>query len=153
MGFGAVAARRDGVCNVWLPGDAALNRLFLDDYKESETSCRAAIQLELYFNKNLKQFDITIDFNSFTKFGHQVLSQTANIPFGKVITYKKLALQIDLPNASRAVGRALATNPIPIILPCHRVISSSGAVGGYSGSGGIEMKKYLLLLEGYISVY
>ncbi len=150
--MGAVATTPNGISNVWLPGDPHLKTLFSDQFKNSERASHAARQLELYFNRALKSFDIIVDFTTMTIFRQQVLSQLAKVPYGKVITYHQLALQIGSPNASRAVGGAVAANPIPIILPCHRVISSSGAVGGYSGAGGVEMKKYLLSLEGYMDI-
>jgi methylated-DNA-[protein]-cysteine S-methyltransferase len=70
------------------------------------------------------------------------------IPYGRVVSYGCLAQQAGYPGASRAVGGAMAANPIPIIVPCHRVVAASGALTGYSGPGGIVMKKNLLSLEG-----
>ena len=81
----------------------------------------------------------------FTSFQLQVFEEIKKIPRGQVITYKELAKRIGRPNAYRAVANANARNPLPIIIPCHRVVRSSGEIGGYKG--GVINKKYLLSLE------
>jgi methylated-DNA-[protein]-cysteine S-methyltransferase len=78
-----------------------------------------------------------------------VLKQTSRIPYGEVSTYGAIAKRIGHPTAARAVGRALGSNPIPIVIPCHRVIGASGALTGYAG--GIERKVRLLELEGVLA--
>ena len=83
-----------------------------------------------------------------TNFQIKVWKEIKKIPKGKVKTYKELAIAIAKPNASRAVANACGKNPYPIQIPCHRVIRSDGRIGGYSGRGGIKMKKYLLKKEG-----
>jgi methylated-DNA-[protein]-cysteine S-methyltransferase len=83
-----------------------------------------------------------------TNFQIKVWKEIAKIPKGKVKTYKELAKAIAKPNASRAVANACGKNPYPIKIPCHRVIRSDGKIGGYSGRGGIKMKKNLLKKEG-----
>ncbi|HJM08962.1 MAG: MGMT family protein [Gammaproteobacteria bacterium] len=85
-----------------------------------------------------------------TEFQKEVWSTIDKIPHGKTITYKELAISIGRPNAYRAVANACGKNPNPVSTPCHRVVSSSGKIGGYSGSGGIEKKKALLKKEGVI---
>ncbi|HJL80187.1 MAG TPA: MGMT family protein [Gammaproteobacteria bacterium] len=85
-----------------------------------------------------------------TEFQKKVWSTIDKIPHGKTITYKELAISIGRPNAYRAVANACGKNPNPVSTPCHRVVSSSGKIGGYSGSGGIEKKKALLKKEGVI---
>ncbi|MFA6036155.1 MAG: MGMT family protein [Candidatus Micrarchaeia archaeon] len=82
-----------------------------------------------------------------TDFERAVLRETAKIPKGKTRTYAEIARAIGMPNAARAVGNALAKNPLPVEIPCHRVVASSG-LGGYSGKGGIAGKRRLLLAEG-----
>jgi methylated-DNA-[protein]-cysteine S-methyltransferase len=69
------------------------------------------------------------------------------IPHGRIVTYGEIARRIGKPKAARAVGQALGRNPVPIVIPCHRVISSDGSLGGYSGGGGLETKTKLLELE------
>ena len=79
-------------------------------------------------------------------FGRDVLAATARIPYGEVITYREVASGAQRPLAARAAGNALATNPIPIVVPCHRVVHSGGGLGGYTG--GLHRKRFLLRLEG-----
>ncbi len=83
-----------------------------------------------------------------TPFQQKVWREIAKIPKGKVITYKELARRVGKPKAVRAVANAVGANPIPIKIPCHRVIRSDGSLGGYSGKGGIKTKRKLLLSEG-----
>ena len=96
--------------------------------------------------RKLKKFDIpyTLEGSDFSK---KVLARIEKIPYGKTKSYKEIANLVKRPSAWRAVGRASGANPIPIVIPCHRVIKSSGDLGGYSGSGGILFKSYLQLLE------
>ena len=82
-----------------------------------------------------------------TAFQKKVWSALLKIPKGKTLTYKQLAKNIDNPKAVRAVGNAVGKNPLPIIIPCHRVIKSDGSLGGYSGKGGVKTKKMLLKKE------
>jgi methylated-DNA-[protein]-cysteine S-methyltransferase len=77
-----------------------------------------------------------------------VLRATARIPFGAVSSYREVAAEAGSPNAYRAAGNALGSNPIPIVVPCHRVLHSGGGLGGYTG--GLERKEYLLRLEGVL---
>ena len=86
------------------------------------------------------------DLEHCSKFQQKVLRAVSAIPRGKVSTYQRIAKQIGQPKAARAVARALANNPFPLIIPCHRVICSDGALGGYQG--GLKMKRALLEKEG-----
>jgi O-6-methylguanine DNA methyltransferase len=72
------------------------------------------------------------------------------IPYGEVLTYADIAAQIGHPHASRAVGRANATNPMPLVIPCHRVIGRDGKLHGYGGRGGLQTKEWLLRMEGAV---
>lgn len=103
-------------------------------------------QIQAYFNGKLQQFDIPT-FQETNLFSEKVFSAIEKIPYGKTLTYKQIAEKIKFPKASRAVGRSTGSNRIPIIIPCHRVIGSSGGLVGYSGGGGLLFKSYLLLLE------
>ena len=85
-----------------------------------------------------------------TSFQLQVLHLTYHIPYGQTSTYKDIAIQVGKPNAARAVGRVEATNPIPLVIPCHRVLGSDGSLHGYGGPGGIKLKAWLLQLEGAV---
>ena len=147
MGSGAVAATDLGICQVWLPGDD-LSAIDGAASGGSELVRKAVKQLERYFQGVLQQFDLPVDISKFTPFQQQVLLQTAQIPYGSVTTYGAIAKNVGSPRAARAVGGVMASNPIPVIIPCHRVIASNGALTGFSGAGGILMKENLLSLEG-----
>jgi methylated-DNA-[protein]-cysteine S-methyltransferase len=105
-------------------------------------------QLVAYFNKELEEFDVTIDWSALTPFQELALRAVHNIPYGRLSTYGDIALEIGRPKAVRAVGRANATNPMPIIIPCHRVLGADGKLHGYGAPGGLETKAWLLRLEG-----
>ncbi len=104
-------------------------------------------QLGDYFSGSLKEFHHPFLFLSGTDFEKKVWLALGGIPYGETRTYKWLAEEVENPKASRAVGQALSRNPIPIVVPCHRVIESDGSLGGYSG--GIEIKRRLLDMEYY----
>jgi methylated-DNA-[protein]-cysteine S-methyltransferase len=103
-------------------------------------------ELEEYFSGGRRRFDTPLDWRLVHGFGRRVLEATAQVPFGSVTTYKRVATEAGSPRASRAAGNALGANPIPIIVPCHRVLHSTGGLGGYTG--GLERKRLLLGIEG-----
>jgi methylated-DNA-[protein]-cysteine S-methyltransferase len=103
-------------------------------------------ELDEYFEGRRHHFDLPIDWALVSPFGRRVLKATAAIPFGQVSTYGAVAAKAGNPKASRAAGRALNTNPIPIVVPCHRVIGASGKLIGYAG--GLDRKVTLLGIEG-----
>jgi len=105
-------------------------------------------QLEEYFAGERKTFDVPLKLNG-TEFQMQVWNELKKIPYGTVVTYKYIAEKLGNKSAVRGVGQANGANPIPIFIPCHRVINTGGKLGGYSG-GGPEVKKRLLELEGYL---
>jgi methylated-DNA-[protein]-cysteine S-methyltransferase len=107
---------------------------------------RAARELEEYFGGERASFDIPLDWGAMPPFQRAVLEATASVPFGHVETYAGIARRIGKPKATRAVGNALGRNPIPVIVPCHRVLRTGGALGGYGG--GLPVKEFLLRLEG-----
>lgn len=104
----------------------------------------AAQQLEEYFHGLRRDFTIPLKANG-TQFQQQVWQSLTHIPYGTTHTYKELAETIGKPKASRAVGSACNRNPLPIVIPCHRVIGSSGSLTGYAG--GLELKAMLLKME------
>jgi O-6-methylguanine DNA methyltransferase len=106
---------------------------------------KAVKLLQDYFSGGRVAFDLPLDLRYYTPFQQAVWRAAAEIPYGETRSYAWIAKRIRNPRAVRAVGQALGANPIPIIIPCHRVISSSGAMGGYTG--GISLKKILLKLE------
>lgn len=121
---------------------------FLTDTKDLPILDQTIEQLQAYFQGTGKAFDITIDWQRFTPFQEAVLQQTLAIPYGQVKTYAQIACAIGKPHAARAVGQVEAHNPIPIIIPCHRVIGSDRSLHGYGAPGGLLTKARLLELEG-----
>jgi methylated-DNA-[protein]-cysteine S-methyltransferase len=105
-------------------------------------------ELEEYFERRRRTFDVPVDYSLVRGFGATTLRAAAKIPYGSVRTYGDLAAQVGSPRAARAIGNALGANPIPVVVPCHRVLPAGGAVGGYGG--GPERKKRLLQLEGFL---
>lgn len=106
---------------------------------------RAARQLEEYFKGARRDFDVSLAPVDATDFQHDVWDALKEIPYGEVRTYGDVAVSVDRPLASRAVGNANHANPWPVVVPCHRVVSSTG-IGGYGGGYGV--KRFLLDLEG-----
>ena len=104
-------------------------------------------ELEEYFAGRRRHFDVPVDWRLTRGFARRVLQATSKIPFGATATYKQMATQAGSPRASRAAGNALGSNPIPIVVPCHRIVHSGGGLGGYTG--GVEKKRVLLGVEGY----
>jgi methylated-DNA-[protein]-cysteine S-methyltransferase len=102
-------------------------------------------QLDDYFESRRTTFDLPIDWTLVRGFNQGVLKATAEIPFGETASYGDVAAAAGSPRAARAAGNALAGNPIPIVVPCHRVIHADGGIGGYTG--GLENKRFLLRLE------
>jgi methylated-DNA-[protein]-cysteine S-methyltransferase len=103
-------------------------------------------QLEEYFDKRRTEFDLPIDLQLSAEFSVRVLKELALVPYGEVTTYGALAARADRPRAARAVGTVMNRNPIPIVLPCHRVVGANGSLTGYGG--GLDRKELLLRLEG-----
>jgi methylated-DNA-[protein]-cysteine S-methyltransferase len=103
-------------------------------------------ELDQYFAGDREQFEVRLDWRLVRGFGRRVLEATSRIPFGSVSTYKQVAIEAGSPRGSRAAGNALGANPIPIIVPCHRILHSTGGLGGYTG--GLERKRTLLAIEG-----
>ncbi len=113
-----------------------------------ERVTRVARQLREYLAGRRTRFDLPVDLSRMTTFQRQVLAAATRIPRGQVSTYAEIARRIGRPKAARAVGQALGSNPVPIVIPCHRVLGSDGSLHGYSGGGGIRTKAALLQLEG-----
>ncbi len=103
-------------------------------------------ELDEYFEGKRHDFTVPADLTYIRGFGRRVLEETAGIPFGVLATYREVASRAGSPRASRAAGNALAANPVPIVVPCHRVVHSGGGLGGYTG--GLDRKITLLRLEG-----
>ena len=106
---------------------------------------KSSNQIHEYFDLSRKEFSLDIDIQ-LSSYYRKVLKKVENIPYGKTASYKLIAIETGNPKASRAVGNANANNPLPIIIPCHRVIANDGRIGGYGG--GLKTKRFLLELEG-----
>jgi methylated-DNA-[protein]-cysteine S-methyltransferase len=141
---------------IYLPNPKAeLKKRIVKDYREVNKIPRkipGGIDdriAKLYFGKK-ENIDLSLlNLSKLTDFSARVLKQTCKIPRGKVATYSGLAAKLGKSHAARAVGTALANNPFPIIIPCHRVVRADGSLGGFGG--GLKMKKELLLKEGIIT--
>ena len=107
-------------------------------------------QLDAYFEGDLQRFDLPLDRRLMSRFVRSVLDRTERVGFGQVATYGQIARDLGRPSAARAVGAALGTNPIPIVVPCHRIVGANGRLTGYAG--GLERKEFLLRLEGSLAV-
>jgi methylated-DNA-[protein]-cysteine S-methyltransferase len=106
-------------------------------------------QLRAYFDGNLRDFDLPLDMQG-TVFQKRVWDELQRIPYGETRSYMQVAVSVGSPQAVRAVGAANGANPVPIVVPCHRVIGSSGKLTGYGG--GLPLKKRLLELEGTLAM-
>jgi methylated-DNA-[protein]-cysteine S-methyltransferase len=106
-------------------------------------------ELEEYFTGRRRHFELALDWSLIGRFGRRVLRVTSEIPYGGVLSYAEVAAEAGSPRGYRAAGNALGSNPIPIIIPCHRVLASGGGLGGYGG--GLQRKRWLLELEGALT--
>jgi methylated-DNA-[protein]-cysteine S-methyltransferase len=106
---------------------------------------RVRRELEEYFEGRRHTFDLPLDLRGRSGFSREILDRLARVPYGEVTTYKSLAVEAGNPRAARAVGTIMNRNPIPIVLPCHRVVGSNGSLVGYGG--GLDRKRLLLDLE------
>jgi len=117
---------------------------------DPERVALALQQLDEYLRGERKAFHLPIDWSLLRPFQIQVLQIIFNIPYGQTRTYGEIAYEIGNPRAARAVGRANATNPMPLVIPCHRVIGSDGKLTGYGGGEGLPTKEWLLKMEGAV---
>ncbi len=157
LGVGHVAATSRGIVSVGLPNrdtDEFLGKLAAEiSPRVMEAPARldeARRELEQYFAGDRRRFDLRLDWQLVPAgFYGKVLHATARLPFGVTSTYGEIAERAGNPRAFRAAGTALGINPIPIVVPCHRVLRAGGVLGDYGG--GPEMKEFLLRLEGAIA--
>lgn len=109
----------------------------------------AEAQLDAYFAGDLRSFELPLDWSLSRGFNRQVLHElAARVPYGTVVGYQFLADRVGEPGAAQAVGRAMGSNPLPIVVACHRVVESGGGLGGFGG--GLETKRRLLAIEGVL---
>ncbi|MFI0978921.1 methylated-DNA--[protein]-cysteine S-methyltransferase [Streptomyces sp. NPDC021093] len=106
-------------------------------------------QFAAYFAGTLRKFDLPLDWSLISGFNRQVLRELNDgVPYGAVVGYGDLAARVGQPGAAQAVGAAMGANPLPVVVPCHRVVESDGGLGGFGG--GLETKRVLLALEGVL---
>ncbi len=155
LGFGGVVASDTGLLEVFLPFggssraemEAEIVALYPGAASDNQVTRSAAHTLRRYFAGERVIFDLPLDGSAFTPFEAAVYHVVMSIPAGMVRSYGDIARQIEKPRAARGVGRAMARNPLPIVIPCHRVVGAAGALTGYSAAGGILSKKWLLDME------
>jgi methylated-DNA-[protein]-cysteine S-methyltransferase len=155
FGYLLVAVTRRGLVRLSYPGPGADRRL---DELSQAVSPRVIEfapatddvrrELDEYFEGRRERFDVPVDLSSVRGFRGRVLRATAAIPFGSLRTYRDVAARAGNPAATRAAGNALGSNPVPIVVPCHRVVRTGGGLGGYTG--GLDRKRTLLSLEGVL---
>ena len=154
FGWCGIIYGNNGIKKVYLPGikKEILKNTILTankDITENITKIEALMNdICKYFDGKKVQLDFPVDLNTITEFQKKVYKKTMQIPIGKVKTYKWITEAVGIPGGARAVGNALSKNPIPLILPCHRVVGCNGNIGGFSGPGGTSQKKKMLQLEG-----
>jgi methylated-DNA-[protein]-cysteine S-methyltransferase len=145
-----VAVTERGLCRIAYRPDEAVDELAVDFgvrvLRIPRRVDRIRRELDEYFAGRRREFDLETDLSPVPAFQRQVLRELARVPFGRVTTYGALAAKVGKPQAARAVGGAMNRNPVPIVLPCHRVIGSNGRLVGYAG--GLDRKEALLRLEG-----
>ncbi|MFF3637755.1 methylated-DNA--[protein]-cysteine S-methyltransferase [Streptomyces sp. NPDC002250] len=155
-----LAATREGLVNVVFHAsdrvrERALERLTARMGAEPVEDPRSPLlheairQLEAYFAGRRHDFDLPLDWSLISGFNRQVLRELAgSVPYGTVVGYGDLAGRVGQPGGAQAVGAAMGANPLPVVVPCHRVVESGGGIGGFGG--GLETKRKLLALEGVL---
>jgi len=151
-GIGVVIASDQGITGVELPDVSRSDTGSQQEqhaFKPSEMSTHTALLLQKYFQGERTDFnDIPVDIPALPLFRQKVLNMIRKLAFGEICSYRQVAELCCSPRAARAVGGALASNPIPVIIPCHRVVATNGRLTGFSAPGGVNAKKVLLRLEG-----
>ncbi|MER6627039.1 methylated-DNA--[protein]-cysteine S-methyltransferase [Streptomyces sp. NPDC000987] len=155
-----LAATREGLVNVVFHATDAVRHRALGrlasrlggepvEAPGSPLLAEAIRQVEAYFAGERRAFELPLDWSLISGFNRQVLRElAAGVPFGQVVGYGDLARRVGQPGASQAVGAAMGSNPLPVVVPCHRVVESDGGIGGFGG--GLEAKRKLLALEGVL---
>ncbi|MFJ2630470.1 methylated-DNA--[protein]-cysteine S-methyltransferase [Streptomyces sp. NPDC087422] len=153
-----LAATDEGLVNVGFRADEAAvrravasmgRRLGGEPVEDAARLAPVTEQMEAYFAGELKEFSLALDWSLITGFNRRVLRElAAGVPYGTVVGYQDLADRVGERGAARAVGTAMGANPIPLVVPCHRVVESDGGIGGFGG--GLEIKRTLLALEGVL---
>lgn len=148
-----IAKSNSGVCRIGLPGQSEesllmwLRQHFSEENPARSRNALSSVVRELrdYLSGKRREFSFDLDLRT-SPFRKRVLEEVQAIPYGQTVSYKQIAERMGEPGAVRAVGGANANNPLPIVIPCHRVIAHDGTLGGYGA--GLNLKAYLLQLEG-----
>jgi methylated-DNA-[protein]-cysteine S-methyltransferase len=156
IGWGGVVASDAGLMEIILPFGKRTRAELMEEIhsrlpfavESGGSADKAALLLSAYFNGERVTFDLQLDMTRFTPFQQKVYASVIDIPYGVIRSYGEVAISIGRPAAARSVGAAMAANPLPVIIPCHRVVGTSGSLCGYSAAGGIDSKKWLLRMEG-----
>ncbi|MFR9798655.1 methylated-DNA--[protein]-cysteine S-methyltransferase [Streptomyces sp. MS06] len=155
-----LAATREGLVHVAFHATAPVREKALRGLAErlggepaeapdSPLLAEAIRQVREYFDGRRRDFDLSLDWSLISGFNRQVLRELASgVPFGTVVGYGDLARRVGQPRAAQAVGLAMGANPLPLVVPCHRVVESDGGIGGFGG--GLDTKRQLLALEGVL---
>ncbi|MFJ7333915.1 methylated-DNA--[protein]-cysteine S-methyltransferase [Streptomyces sp. NPDC101110] len=155
-----LAASRDGLVNVVFHATDAVRERAVErlasrlgsepvEAPGSPLLAEAIRQVEAYLGGERRDFDLPLDWSLISGFNREVLRELASgVPYGTVVGYGDLAGRVGQPGAAQAVGMAMGSNPLPVVVPCHRVVESDGGIGGFGG--GLETKRRLLALEGVL---
>lgn len=150
-GFIGIAGSSQGICRTTLPVDSLQDALQIVNpenvFNEGNTAIFTGLiaDIKKYFRGEPVDFSVLMDFSEVSEFQRAVYQAAVTIPYGETRSYSWIAGKIGNPQAARAVGQALGRNPLPILVPCHRVLQASGSLGGFAG--GITQKDFLLKLE------
>lgn len=148
-----------GLQRVYLPERSAatirddIRRRFPDATENASLMPQFVIDLTRYFSGEAVKFTVPIDWTGHSSFDADVWKACFELDYGQVTTYGELARKIRRPGAARAVGASMSRNPMPIVIPCHRVLRGDGSLGGYSGAEGVPFKKRLLQMEAAAAVH
>jgi methylated-DNA-[protein]-cysteine S-methyltransferase len=135
----------DGLSGVWFDGPVPMRPGPTPTAAARRHLERTIDELTAYFGRELTEFAVPVDLAACSPFSRSVLGAVAAVPYGERRTYADIARQVGRPGSVRAVGRANATNPVPLVVPCHRIVGSNGSLTGYGG--GLERKDWLLAHE------
>ena len=156
IGWCGIVSSKKGILRILigLPSREMILRQIRAEFGRGITETHAkgniADKIKRYFSGEKVSFKCVLDWSFLSPFQKKVFKASMKIPYGAVESYGSLAKKAGCPRGSRAVGGALARNPFPLVVPCHRVIRKDGSLGGFSAGGGLELKKKLLKLEGQV---
>lgn len=151
LGRVRVYATERGICKIDLPAahSESASVLLTDDDPSSPLTEQVAIMINLYFSGRRQPFEtVPVDLTGLTLFRTRILTLIREIPYGETRSYGEVSIMAGTPGAARAVGGAMAANPVPVIIPCHRIVAADGRLTGFTAPGGLELKKNLLQAEG-----